>query len=319
MRALITGIAGQTGSYLAEALLARSWEVHGTVRPQDLTEPDLLLGASLHALDLTDFAGVEAVVSSVEPEVVINLAAVSSVARSWEDPVETAILNGTAFAALLSAVERSADKGRQPHVIQASSAEMFGSPARSPQDESTLIAPTNPYGAAKAFAHHLVGAYRARGLATSSIILYNHESPRRPEAFVTRKITAGAARIARGEQKRLALGNLEARRDWGWAPDYAEAIALVAEARAVDDFVVATGESHSVREFAHAALRRVGVERPDELIDVDERFLRPTDAVELVGDSSRIRARLGWQPTRTFDEIVGAMVDADILQAPKIS
>lgn len=319
MRALITGIAGQTGSYLAEALLARSWEVHGTVRPQDLTEPDLLLGASLHALDLTDFAGVEAVVSSVEPEVVINLAAVSSVARSWEDPVETAMLNGTAFAALLSAVERSADKGRQPHVIQASSAEMFGSPARSPQDESTLIAPTNPYGAAKAFAHHLVGAYRARGLATSSIILYNHESPRRPEAFVTRKITAGAARIARGEQKRLALGNLEARRDWGWAPDYAEAIALVAEARAVDDFVVATGESHSVREFAHAALRRVGVERPDELIDVDERFLRPTDAVELVGDSSRIRARLGWQPTRTFDEIVGAMVDADILQAPKIS
>ena len=319
MRALITGIAGQTGSYLAEALLARSWEVHGTVRPQDLTEPDLLLGASLHALDLTDFAGVEAVVSSVEPEVVINLAAVSSVARSWEDPVETAMLNGTAFAALLSAVERSADKGRQPHVIQASSAEMFGSPARSPQDESTLIAPTNPYGAAKAFAHHLVGAYRARGLATSSIILYNHESPRRPEAFVTRKITAGAARIARGEQKRLALGNLEARRDWGWAPDYAEAIALVAEARAVDDFVVATGESHSVREFAYAALRRVGVERPDELIDVDERFLRPTDAVELVGDSSRIRARLGWQPTRTFDEIVGAMVDADILQAPKIS
>lgn len=319
MRALITGIAGQTGSYLAEALLARSWEVHGTVRPQDLTDPDLLLGASLHALDLTDFAAVEAVVSSVEPEVVINLAAVSSVARSWEDPVETAMLNGTAFAALLSAVERSADKGRQPHVIQASSAEMFGSPARSPQDESTLIAPTNPYGAAKAFAHHLVGAYRARGLATSSMILYNHESPRRPEAFVTRKITAGAARISRGEQKRLALGNLEARRDWGWAPDYAEAIALVAEARAVDDFVVATGESHSVREFAHAALRRAGVERPDGLIDVDERFLRPTDAVELVGDSSRIRARLGWQPTRTFDEIVGAMVDADILQAPKSS
>ena len=312
MRALITGIAGQTGSYLAETLLARGWEVHGTVRPQEATDADLLRGASLHAVDLTDFPALDAVVGQVEPEVVVNLAAVSSVARSWDDPVETALLNGTAFAALLASVERTATADRQPHVIQASSAEMFGSPTRSPQDESTTIAPTNPYGAAKAFAHHLVGAYRARGLAASSIVLYNHESPRRPEAFVTRKITAGAARIARGEQDRLLLGNLEARRDWGWAPDYAEAIALVAESRAVDDFVVATGEAHSVREFAEAALRRAGIDRVEELIQVDERFLRPTDAVELVGDATRIRRRLGWEPTRTFEEIVGAMVDADL-------
>lgn len=312
MRALITGIAGQTGSYLAEGLLARGWEVHGTVRPQDLAGASPLLGARLHSLDLTDFAAMDGVVQSVEPEVVVNLAAVSSVARSWEDPVETSLLNGTAFAALLASVERSAHGGREPHVIQASSAEMFGSPSQSPQDEMTIIAPTNPYGASKAFAHHLVGAYRARGFAASSMVLYNHESPRRPEAFVTRKITAGAARVARGEQQRLELGNLDVRRDWGWAPDYAEAIAMVAESRAVDDFVVATGEAHSVREFAVLALSRAGVDRPEELIEVDERFLRPTDAVELVGDASRIRDRLGWRPTRTFEEVVHAMVDADL-------
>ena len=313
MRALITGAAGQTGSYLVEALNGRGWDCHALVRSASDVEQALGGSMTLHEADLTDFPEVDAVVSTVRADVVVNLAAISSVARSWSEPVETALLNGAAVANLLAAVERTSVE-TPAHFIQASSAEIFGSPSSSPQDEATTVAPTNPYGAAKAYGHLLVGAYRARGMSASSLVLYNHESPRRPHAFVTRKITAGAAQIAQGRSDHLSLGNLDARRDWGWAPDYAEAIALVAEARVADDFVVATGEAHSVREFALAALRHAGVQDPEGRLRVDPAFLRPTDAVELVGDSSKIRRRLGWRPTVTFDQIVGSMVDADLLR-----
>jgi len=312
MRALITGVAGQTGSYLAEALVARGWECHGAVREEDGTSQVLPSTVKVHEVDLTNFVAAASLVRAVSADVIVNLAAVSSVARSWEEPVETALLNGAAVANLLAAVEGTRQDGASPHFIQASSAEIFGTPDACPQDEETLVAPTNPYGAAKAYGHLLAGAYRARGLMASSLILYNHESPRRPEHFVTRKITAGAARIARGKQEFLSLGNLDARRDWGWAPDFAEAIALVAESGDGDDFVVATGEDHSVRDFALRALEQAGVESADDRLKVDPRFVRPLDAHQLVGDAAKIRKKLGWAPTRTFDEVVSAMVRADL-------
>jgi len=322
MRALITGADGQTGSYLVEALRLRGWDVHGLRRPTSeltgSTGPTGSTGSTgptgirWHEADLTAFTDVRDVVARVRADVVVNLAAVSSVARSWEEPLETAMVNGAAVANMLDAVLATRRDGHEPHFVQASSAEIFGDPSSSPQDESTAVAPTNPYGAAKAYAHLLVGAYRARGLSASSVVLYNHESPRRPPSFVTRKITSAAARMARGIQDSMILGNLDARRDWGWAPDYAEALALVAESRAADDFVVATGEAHSVHDFARAALRAAGLEEGSRSIRTDPAFLRPSDAPLLVGDASKIRRELGWAPTKGFQDVVTAMVEADL-------
>lgn len=313
LRALVTGIAGQTGSYLAENLVARGLEVHGVVRDggEDAPDADLPADVVLHRGDLTDLAGMRSTVLEVRPDVVVNLAALSSVAASWRLPVETAQLNGTAVAGLLAAVAELRDGGHDAAFVQASSAEIFGQADVSPQDETTPIAPVNPYGAAKAYAHLLVGAYRAAGMRASSVVLYNHESPRRPEQFVTRKITAAAARIARGEQRELVLGDLTVRRDWGWAPDYAEALALVATSDTADDYVVATGESHSIQDFVDAAFARVGITDTTDLVRSDAEFVRPADASELRGDASKIRSSLGWTPTRSFTEVVEAMVDAD--------
>jgi GDPmannose 4,6-dehydratase len=317
-RALVTGIAGQTGSYLAEHLVARGLEVHGVVRDAGgadhapLVENGVPAEAVLHVADLTDHGAMRAIVLDVRPDVVVNLAALSSVAASWKRPVETSLINGTAVAALLAAVAELNADGGEAGFVQASSGEIFGQPSESPQTESTLIAPINPYGASKAYAHLLVGAYRASGMRASSVVLYNHESPRRPEQFVTRKITAAAARIARGEQHELVLGDLTVRRDWGWAPDYAEALALVATNDVADDFVVATGESHSIQDFVDAAFARAGIDDTTGLVRSDAEFVRPADAQELRGDSSRIRERLGWAPTRSFTDIVSAMVDADL-------
>ena len=312
MRALITGADGQTGSYLVEALHLRGWDVHGVRRPTSEPSPTGPTGIRWHGADLTAFTDVRDVVARVRADLVVNLAAVSSVARSWDEPVEAALVNGAAVANMLDAVLETRREGHEPHFVQASSAEIFGDPSSSPQDESTAVAPTNPYGAAKAYAHLLVGAYRARGLSASSVILYNHESPRRPPSFVTRKITSAAARMARGLQDSMTLGNLDARRDWGWAPDYAEAIALVGEARAASDFVIATGEAHSVHDFARAALRAAGLDEDGRSIRTDPAFLRPTDAPLLVGDASRIRREVGWAPTKGFQDIVTAMVEADL-------
>jgi GDPmannose 4,6-dehydratase len=203
--------------------------------------------------------------------------------------------------------------------VQASSAEIFGEPDRSPQDESTPVRPVNPYGAAKAYAHLMVDVYRRRELRAVSAILYNHESPRRPGQFVTRKITSTVAAIARGRADVLALGNLDARRDWGWAPDYVDAMVRAARADIARDYVVATGVGRSVRDFVAAAFARAGISDWEPLVVVDPEFVRPADPTELVGDATLARTALGWSPSVEFDEIVGRMVDADLAQGSSSS
>lgn len=308
--ALVTGVAGQDGSYLAEELLAAGYRVHGLVRPGDGAAP---AGVVEHVGDLRDSQAMAALLLDVRPDHVHNLAGVSSVAASWEDPVATAEVNAVGALGLLEAAWRLQQaSGRPVSFVQASSAEVFGDPASAPQDERTPVQPINPYGVSKAFAHQAVAVYRARGLRACSLILYNHESPRRPPTFVTRKITATAAAIAQGRADRLTLGNLEARRDWGWAPDYAHALRLAAEHPEPDDYVIATGVSHSVRDFVAAAFAHVGIADWEPLVATDPRFFRPADATELRGDAGRARRVLGWAPTLSLPQIVARMVDADL-------
>lgn len=311
--ALITGITGQTGSYLAENLLSKGWLVHGVSREGDRPAPLVTEGVEFHTGDLLDSSRLGTIVREVSPDVVVNLAALSSVAQSWSRPVETARLNGVSVAALIdAALALQRERGRPVGFVQASSAEIFGDAAQSPQDESTPIAPVNPYGASKAYAHLLVGAYRRIGLPASSVILYNHESPRRPETFVTRKITSSVARIRAGVQDRLVLGDLTIKRDWGWAPDYAEAIARIAAAGRPDDYVVATGTSHTIGEFVQAAFAAAGIDDWASYTETDAAFVRPSDATEMRGDASKIADELGWRPSVAFDELVRQMVEADI-------
>jgi GDPmannose 4,6-dehydratase len=308
-RALITGVNGQDGSYLVERLIAEGVEVHTL----DLSSEAPLPGVETHVADLADIDGSRALVFDLAPDEIYNLAAISSVARSWEEPDLTARVNGLAAAGLLESARLSQERtGRPCRFVQASSAEMFGVPARSPQDEETPIRPVNPYGAAKAFAHLTVGVYRGRGLHAVSLVLYNHESPRRPTQFVTRKITSGVAAVAAGKADRLTLGNLAATRDWGWAPDYVDAMVLAARADAPRDYVVATGESHSVEEFVAQAFRSAGIEDWKPYVEVSDHLLRPVDATHLAGDATRIRTELGWRPTVGFEEIVHRMVQADL-------
>ncbi|MDH6181698.1 GDPmannose 4,6-dehydratase [Microbacteriaceae bacterium SG_E_30_P1] len=306
-RILITGITGQDGSYLAEQLLAEGHEVHGTALRSDEAVP----GATLHSIDLST-PGIAELIRAVEPHEVYNLAAISSVFGSWQQPAVTAAINGVAVAEMLAALRELADSGHPVRFVQASSAEIFGIPAEVPQNERTAIRPTSPYGASKAYAHSLVNVYRTAGVWASACILYNHESPRRPEQFVTRKITASAARIALGLQDRLELGNLAARRDWGWAPDYADALRRAARAETPDDYVIATGVAHSVEEFVAAAFSRVGIDDWRSVVSVSDEFLRSGDAPQQLGDSSHAREVLGWRPTVDFEGIVAAMVDADL-------
>lgn len=313
--AFVTGITGQDGSYLLERLLADGVEVHGMVRGDDLPPQvrDALPRIQLHMGDLGDGQSLAVLMQEVAPDEVYNLAGISSVALSWREPALTGVVNGVAVVHLLeAALQLQEFRGRRVGFVQASSAEIFGHPVASPQDEFTPVAPTNPYGAAKAYAHHMVGIYRARGLSASSCILFNHESPRRPRTFVTRKITQAAARIARRGTGMITLGNLEARRDWGWAPDYVDALVRAARHKNGDDFVIATGHTHSVAEFAAAALARVGIAEWEKWVVTDQQFVRPVDATELVGDASKARQALGWEPTVDFAGLVGAMVDHDL-------
>jgi GDPmannose 4,6-dehydratase len=249
----------------------------------------------------------------VAPTEIYSLAALSSVWKSWADPVRTAQVNALPVAQILESAWQLQEKTGEPvRVVQASSAELFGDAQESPQNELTTIRPTSPYGAAKAYAHYMVGLYRKRGLFASSCILYNHESPRRPETFVTRKITASAARISRGLQDGLELGTLDTRRDWGWAPDYANALELAVHAEIADDFVIATGKVHSISDFVALAFSRVGIDDWQKYVSVSAEFTRPLDAAQQLGDSAKARASLGWQPTKSFEEIVAAMVDNDL-------
>ena len=308
-RALITGVGGQDGSYLAELLLADGVEVHAVSLPDEAPVD----GVRTHVGDVADVEGTRAVVLEVAPDEIYNLAAVSSVARSWDEPELTARVNGLAAVGLLESARRLQERaGRPVRFVQASSAEIFGLPDRSPQDEETPVRPVNPYGAAKAFAHLMVDVYRHQGLHAVSLVLYNHESPRRPEQFVTRKITAGVAAISAGTASRLTLGNLAAVRDWGWAPDFVDAMVRAARADEPRDYVVATGESHSVEEFVAVAFRCVGIDDWASYVDVDPALFRPVDAQALTGDPTRIRTDLGWAPTVGFEDVVRRMVEADL-------
>lgn len=310
-RALVTGIAGQDGSYLAEQLLADGYEVHGLLRPSPdgrVPRPEFVPDAVLlHPGDVTNHAAVAALVREVAPREVYNLAAISSVARSWQEPDLVRAVNGDAAVALLDA---SVAVGAR--FVQASSAEIFGAPTDSPQTESTPLAPTNPYGEAKAAAHAAVAEARERGAFAVNAVLYNHESPRRPATFVTRKITRTVAAISRGEADELVLGTTSVRRDWGWAPDHVDAMVRAARHGEPQDYVVATGVGHSVHELAAAAFARIGISDWERYLRIDQAYVRPNDAPVLLGDAARARRDLGWSTTRTFEEMVAAMVEADL-------
>jgi len=311
--AFITGVSGQDGSYLTEHLISSGWTVHGMVRAGDDVRHASPEAVTLHRGDLMDAPRMAQLIEEVEPDVVFNLGGMSSVAKSWQQPYEAAMVTGAASVALLEAAWRLQERsGRQVRFVQASSAEIFGNAAEVPQNESTPIRPVTPYGAAKAFAHHAVGTYRSRGLFASSAILYNHESLRRPETFVTRRITLGVAAVALGLKNRLRLGNLDAVRDFGWAPDYVDALDRIATAEQADDFIVATGESHSVKDFAASAFAAAGIPDGLSLVDTDPKFQRPAEALEMRGDPSKISATLGWTATTDFQSIVQMMVEHDI-------
>lgn len=319
--AFLTGVTGQDGSYLAESLLSRGWEVHGLVREHPATgeaenAETHVDGVKYHVGDLGYPAGINAILNSVSPDLVFNLGGISSVYQSWQQPYDTSLISGASVVAMLETVwQLQQQSGKQVRFLQASSAELFGNAEHAPQSETTPIRPVSPYGAAKALAHHAVGVYRSRGLFASTAILYNHESVRRPAKFVTRKITAGAAAIAAGKQDKLTLGNLDAVRDWGWAPDYVDAIDRIAQGTEPDDFVVATGVSHSVRDFVQAAFAAAGIDDWERFVEVDSALSRPTDTSEMRGDISKISSRLGWTPTTDFEHLVAAMVrhDQDLL------
>jgi GDPmannose 4,6-dehydratase len=317
--AFVTGITGQDGGYLAEQLTAEGLEVHGLVHSADGSTAQLLQrtpSVVLHEGDLGDPSALAGLVAEIAPNEIYNLGGLSSVAQSWEHPLLTAQVNGMGAAGLLEAAWQLRERtGREVRVVQASSAEIFGLPQESPQNEQTPIRPASPYGAAKAFAHSLSGVYRSRGLHAVSCVLYNHESPRRPAQFVTRKITQAAARIAQGRQDKLVLGNLDARRDWGWAPEYVEAMVLAARHSSPADYVVATGSSHSVGEFVEAAFASAGIEDWLSYVTVDAQFVRPVDATELVGDPHRAYVALGWRPQVSFSDLVRRMVEHDLTES----
>ncbi|MBY0263079.1 MAG: GDP-mannose 4,6-dehydratase [Phycisphaerales bacterium] len=325
--ALITGITGQDGSYLAELLIAKGYSVHGIVRRASLfntarvdhlyldphERPSPGRGTmTLHHGDITDASCLERLVRTVGPDEVYNLAAQSHVRVSFEQPIYTAETVAMGAVKLLEAVrDYQQVSGRRVRYYQASSSEMFGA-APPPQDEQTPFRPRSPYAVAKVMAHQASVNYReAYGMHVSCGILFNHESPRRGETFVTRKITRAVGRIKHGLQDAVYLGNLDARRDWGFAGDYAKAMWLMLQQETPGDFVIATGRSISVRRFAELAFARAGLEM-DRHVQIDKRYLRPAEVDALEGDASRARAALGWKPETSVERLVEMMVDADV-------
>jgi GDPmannose 4,6-dehydratase len=312
-RALITGIGGQDGSLLAELLLEEGYEVVGLVRPgapryENLTTVEDRI--ELYEADLLNQTSLAQALRAARPLEVYNLAAPSFVPASWEHPVYTAEFAAVGATSLLEAI-RVVDSGIR--FYQASSSEIFGDPAESPQTESTPLAPVTPYGVAKAYAHFSARSYRHRyGLFACSGILYNHESPRRPLEFLPRKVSHGAAAISLGLQEELVLGDLDARRDWGFAGDYVRAMWLMLQQDEPDDYIVATGEDHSVRELVECAFSRIGL-RWEEFVRVDPAFTRgPAELRRLVGDPAKARYNLGWQAEIDFTQLVHLLVDADL-------
>jgi len=319
-RALITGVTGQDGSYLAELLLAKGYEVHGLIRRsstfstgridhlyRDPHNPDVPL--HLYYGDLSDSSSLINSLNRIRPDEVYNLGAQSHVKVSFEMPEFTADTTGMGTLRLLEAV-RHADW--PVRFYQAGSSEMFGMVRERPQNEATPFYPRSPYAVSKIFAHWMTVQYReAYDLFTVNGILFNHESPRRGRTFVTRKITRAIAEIVAGREQKVYLGNLEARRDWGYAPEYVEAMWLMLQQERPEDFVIATGEMHTVREFVEAAFGLVGLRWQDHVV-VDPTYFRPTEVDELQGDASKAADRLGWRPRTRFPELVRIMVEADL-------
>ncbi len=321
--ALVTGIAGQDGSYLAEFLLGQGYEVHGVMRrtstintwrlddiyhdPHDPGSPFFL-----HYGDITDSTVMANLLRKIQPDEVYHLAAQSHVQVSFEMPEYTADVTGTATIKLLEAIRQQSEvSGKAVRFYQASSSEMFGS-TPPPQNEETPFHPRSPYGAAKVFAYWLTVNYReSYDMFATNGILFNHESPRRGETFVTRKISRAVARIAAGTQKTLYLGNLDAKRDWGFAGDYVEGMWRMLQADEPDDFVIATGEAHTVREFCELAFGHVGLDW-EKYVQVDQRYFRPAEVDYLLGDPSKASRVLGWEPALSFPELVKLMVDEDV-------
>lgn len=320
--ALITGITGQDGSYLAELLLEKGYEVHGIVRRVALEDPihrlrrihHILDDLHLHAASLESFPSIFRVVERVRPDECYHLAAQSFVSYSFDDEFSTMgiNINGTHF--VLSALR---DKAPECRVYFAASSEMFGNATESPQDEDTPFHPRSPYGISKVAGFHLTRNYReAYGMFACNGILFNHESERRGFEFVTRKVASSVARIKCGLETELRLGNLEARRDWGYAPDFIRAMWLMLQQKTPQDYVIATGESHTVREFVETAFDCVGLDYEDYVV-VDPRFYRPAEVFELRGDASKARTELGWEPTVSFHEMVQRMFAAEMLLVPE--
>jgi GDPmannose 4,6-dehydratase len=311
--ALITGITGQDGSYLAELLLEKGYRVVGVVRRSSTTPYEriahLVDRIELASADLLDQYSLVEALGAYAPDEVYNLAAQSFVQASWTQPVLTGEFTALGVTRMLEAVRRAAPKAR---FYQASSSEMFGKVVESPQRESTPFYPRSPYGVAKVYGHWITVNYReSYELYAVSGILFNHESPRRGLEFVTRKISDGVARIALGLQRELRLGNLEARRDWGYAGDYVEAMWRMLQAETADDYVVGTGQSRSVRELCEAAFAVVGLDYRDHVVQ-DPAFFRPAEVDLLVADPSKVMSELGWRPRVEFEEMVRMMVEADL-------
>ena len=312
-RALVTGVTGQDGSYPAELLLEKGYEVYGMTRRASTENVEriahLVDGLTLLQGDLLDPPSLDAALRQAQPHEVYNLAAQSFVPTSWNQPVLTAEFTAVGVTRMLEAI-RAVD----PEILfyQASSSEMFGKVREIPQTELTPFHPRSPYGVAKVYGHHITVDYReSYGLFAVSGILFNHESSRRGLEFVTRKISDGVARIKHGLTDELRLGNLDAKRDWGFAGDYVEAMWLMLQQEEPSDYVVATGEEHSVHEFAEIAFERAGLELEKHVV-VDPLFLRPAEVDHLVGDASKARRELGWEPRTSFRELVEQMVDADL-------
>jgi GDPmannose 4,6-dehydratase len=313
MKALITGISGQDGSYLAELLLEKGYEVHAIVRRASTTNywriEHILDRIHLHPGDLLDQLSLIKAIDDVRPRELYNLAAMSFVPASWDQPMLTGEYNAQGVTRILEAV-RQVDTSIR--VYQASSSEMFGKVRETPQTELTPFYPRSPYGVSKVYGHYITINYReSYNLFAVSGILFNHESPRRGLEFVTRKVTDGVARIKLGLAESLALGNLDAQRDWGFAGDYVRAMWMMLQQPEADDFVIATGESHSVRELVEVAFGHVGLDWKKH-VKIDPRFLRPAEVEHLIGDPSKARRVLGWNPEVDFTRLVTMMVDADV-------
>ena len=318
-RALISGITGQDGSYLAELLLSKGYEIHGIIRRsssfntarlaqiyQDPHDPDYRV--NLVYGDLNDASSLNHILRTSRPDEIYNLGAQSHVRVSFDVPEYTAEVSGLGAVRLLEAIREA---GIMPRYYQASSSELFGS-SPAPQSETTPFHPRSPYGVAKLYAHWITVNYReAYGMFACNGILFNHESPRRGETFVTRKITRAAARIKLGRQEKLFLGNLDARRDWGFAGDYVEGMWRMLQADQAEDYVIATGESHSVREFLEVAFRHLDLDWQKH-VEIDPRYFRPAEVDELRGDMSKARRKLGWEPKVRFAELARMMVEADL-------